>query len=558
MNGNRRRYWMAGTVLAAVAAATATIGCNRSERAGDATMSAFAEPDARVGAVAKQRPADGMGPGRAGDRFDKIDENRFLLAAATPLSTFSIDVDTASYSKVRQFLLDAGRLPPEDAVRIEEMINYFSYAYAEPSDGRPFTVHVEVSQAPWRPAHELVRIGLKGKSIPRASRPPINLVFLVDVSGSMQAWNKLPLLKRTLRLLVGQLDERDSVAMVVYAGAAGVVLPPTHGDDHAAILEALNRLRAGGSTNGGEGIELAYRLAAERAEEGGVNRVILCTDGDFNVGTTSTGALVRLVEQRAEAGIGLTVLGFGMGNLNDGLLEQISNKGDGNYAFIDSAEEARKVLVDQMLGTLVTIAKDVKIQVEFNPSIVKAYRLIGYENRLLATEDFNDDTKDAGEIGAGHTVTALYEVVRVGADTDVKLPSVDPLKYGNGTPATGEDQADSSGASDLPEESQEWFTVKIRYKRPGESNSERMEVAWTGPPDAWEEASIDQRFAASVAAFGMLLRRSDYAGGATFDMVRKAAGGALGRDAKGHRREFVSLVEQAKVLAGAITVEPGE
>jgi Ca-activated chloride channel family protein len=347
------------------------------------------------------RVEEGRGPGQGGDKYASIVENEFLATRDTPLSTFSIDVDTASYAKTRSYLLEHHQLPPPDAVRIEELINYFDYAYAGPTDEHPFAVHLETSECPWAPKHRLVRVGIQGKRL-NGERPVSNLVFLIDVSGSMNEPNRLPLVQRSLALLVRQLGENDRVAIVVYAGAAGLVLPPTSGTEQQTILAALENLRAGGSTNGGQGIHLAYATAKQNFIKHGTNRVLLCTDGDFNVGVTSTGELVRLATEQAKAGIYLSILGYGYGNHNDAMLEELSNKANGNYAFIDSDAEARKVLVEQMQGTLVTIAKDVKLQVEFNPATVAAYRLIGYENRRLADRDFNDDTKDAGDIGAGH------------------------------------------------------------------------------------------------------------------------------------------------------------
>lgn len=360
------------------------------------------------------------------EQYDRIYENPFLKVDKNPLSTFSIDVDTASYANIRRYLNNNSR-PPKDSVRIEEMINYFSYDYPAPKGDDPFSVNVEIGSCPWKGKHRLVRIGLKGKEIPANQRPSSNIVFLLDVSGSMMYGNKLPLLKKGLKLMVQNLHENDRVAIVVYAGASGLVLPSTSCEKKNTILEALDKLRAGGSTNGGAGIQLAYKVAIENFIPGGTNRVILATDGDFNVGTTGRGDLIRLIQEKAKSKVFLTILGFGMGNYKDATLEQIANKGNGNYAYIDSLKEARKVLVQQIGGTLVTIAKDVKIQIEFNPTKVNAYRLIGYENRLLRNEDFNDDTKDAGEIGAGHTVTALYEIVPAGVN--IQTPSVDPLKY---------------------------------------------------------------------------------------------------------------------------------
>jgi Ca-activated chloride channel family protein len=481
--------------------------------------------------------AEGMGPGQGGDKYDQIVENDFLAARQTPLSTFSIDVDTASYAKTRMFLLDNRRLPPPDAVRIEELVNYFNYDYAGPEDEHPFAANVEIAQCPWQPAHRLVRIGIKGQEVEQERRPASNLVFLIDVSGSMSYGNKLPLLKRGMKLLVDRLNENDRVAMVVYAGAAGLVLPPTTGDQKQRILDALEQLSAGGSTNGGEGIRLAYQVALDNFIPGGTNRVLLCTDGDFNVGATSTGGLIREVEDNARQNVFLTVLGFGMGNHNDAMLEQISNKGNGNYAFIDTDSEARKVLVEQMSGTLVTIAKDVKIQVEFNPATVAAYRLIGYENRLLANEDFNDDTKDAGEIGAGHTVTALYEIVPVGAETDIPIAKVDPLRYQSDTEVTA---AAHSG---------ELLTLKIRYKPAREDESKLLAYAVTDRGQSFSAATRDFKFAAAVASFGMLLRDSKYKGDSNYDAVLEIATEGTADDRAGYRTEFLSMVEQARNLS---------
>lgn len=360
------------------------------------------------------------------ENFNVIDENPFLRPTTSPLSTFSIDVDTASYSKMRQFI-NSGTVPPKDAVRLEELVNYFPYRYPQPDRNQPFSVTTDVTQTPWNPQHKLVRIGLKGKQIEPA--PPSNLVFLIDVSGSMSGPGRLPLVQRSLCLLTQQLKPQDRVTLVVYAGSAGVVLPPTAGDQKAKILEAIANLRAGGSTAGGEGIALAYKKAEESFIKGGNNRVILATDGDFNVGASSDAELVRMIEQKRDRGVFLTVLGFGMGNYKDGKMEQLADKGNGNYAYIDTFSEAKKVLLNDLRGTLFTIAKDVKIQVEMNPAKVQAYRLIGYENRALKDQDFNDDRKDAGEIGAGHTVTALYEIIPPGVTPEVKLPDIDGLKY---------------------------------------------------------------------------------------------------------------------------------
>jgi secreted protein with Ig-like and vWFA domain len=478
----------------------------------------------------------GLGPGMAGDRHATIDENPFIPVKIEPLSTFSIDVDTASYSKLRQYLLQHHMLPRRDAVRIEELINYFRYEYEPPAGSDAFAAQIEVAECPWTPAHRLVRIGIKGREIERDSRPSSNLVFLLDVSGSMNRPNRLPLVKRSMKMLVDQLGENDRVAIVVYAGAAGMVLDSTPGDRKSVIIEALDRLQAGGSTNGGQGIQLAYQVALDHFVPGGVNRVILCTDGDFNVGVTGTDELVQLVEEHAKRGIFLSVLGFGMGNHNDAMLEELSNRGNGNYAFIDTDAEARKVLVEQLSGTLVTIAKDVKIQVEFNPAQVAAYRLIGYENRLLAAQDFNDDRKDAGDIGAGHTVTALYEIVPAGADGQLPTPPVDELRYqqrGNLT-----DEAKSG----------ELLTLKIRYKQPDGDTSTKLTFPIEDRGYRFSQASKDFRFAAAVASFGMLLRNSPYQGNATYAGVLETAMEAAEGDTTGYRKEFLSLVSAAMAL----------
>ncbi len=478
----------------------------------------------------------GHGPGVGGDKYDLIVEQSFVPVREQPLSTFSIDVDTASYSKTRMYLLQQNALPPVDAVRIEELVNYFDYDYSPPVGDQPFSVNVEVANAPWHPQHRLARIGLKGREI-RQQRPSSNLVFLLDVSGSMDYPNKLPLVKQGLRLLTSQLSENDRVAIVVYAGAAGLVLPPTHGDSRHQILEALDQLHAGGSTNGGEGIQLAYQVAQQNFIKGGVNRVILCSDGDFNVGTTSTGALVRLAEQQAQAGVYLSVLGFGMGNHNDAMMEELSNKANGNYAFIDSEAEARKVLCEQINSTLVTIAKDVKIQIEFNPAHVAAYRLIGYENRHLEAHEFNDDKKDAGEIGAGHTVTALYEIVPVGEAGEAGIPTIDPLKYQKVQPET------TTGGDEL-------LTVKLRYKQPDGDKSQLIVAPVLNTPVQFEQATSDFRFASAVAAFGMLLRKSDHLTNANYASILAIAQATRGEDKHGYRREFIEMVTAAGRLAG--------
>jgi Ca-activated chloride channel family protein len=467
------------------------------------------------------------------EEYDRIYENEFLDAFSNPLSTFSIDVDTASYSNVRRFINNS-QLPPQDAVRIEEFINYFTYDYPPPAEEHPFSIVTELSEAPWNPAHQLVQVGLQGRRIPKEQFPNSNLVFLLDVSGSMNNPNKLPLVKQGFRLLVDQLSERDSVAIVVYAGAAGLVLPPTSGDSKATILQAIDNLEAGGSTAGGEGIKLAYQIAQENFIEGGNNRVILATDGDFNVGASSDAELIRLIEEKRDEGVFLTILGFGTGNYKDSKMEQLADKGNGNYAYLDSIREAKKVLVSELAGTLLTIAKDVKIQVEFNPAKVKAYRLIGYENRLLAKEDFADDTKDAGELGAGHSVTALYEIIPVGAD-EATRPTVE-LKY------------QETELSDEGEQTNEMMTVKLRYKQPAGEESILMVHPVLDDSVVLGETSDDFRFSAAVAEFGLLLRDSQFKGDATYDQVLGLAREAMGEDEEGYRAEFIRLVETAQLL----------
>ena len=478
-------------------------------------------------------------PGFNTEAYDRIVDNPFIEVRQNPLATFSIDVDTASYANVRRFL-NQNMLPPKDSVRIEEMINYFSYNYASPTGVHPFAVRAEVASAPWRPEHRLVRIALKGRELDRERRPPTNLVFLIDVSGSMNEPNKLPLVKSGLRLLVDRLGENDRVAMVVYAGNSGLVLGPTRGDRKEVILRAIDRLEAGGSTNGASGIELAYNTAINSFVRGGSNRVILATDGDFNVGVTNQGDLTRLIEEKARSGVFLSVLGFGVSNYKDSTLEKLADRGNGNYAYIDTLNEARKVLVEQMGATLVTIAKDVKIQVEFNPAKVTAYRLIGYENRILQAQDFNDDTKDAGEIGAGHTVTALFEVVPAGVAFE--QPDVDPLRYQTPRPARG-----AAGGAPTAS-SNELLNVKIRYKAPDSDTSTPFEVPLADRGAAFESASEDFRFAAAVAEFGMILRDSPHKGSGTFDSVRRIADRARGSDPSGYRSEFIELVARARAL----------
>lgn len=485
---------------------------------------------------------DGESADFSSEVYDRIDEGRFQLVSAAPLSTFSIDVDTASYANVRRFL-QQGHWPPPGSVRIEELINYFPYHDAPPAGAGPFAVHAEVAACPWQPRHRLVRFAIKGKELHRHERPVSNLVFLLDVSGSMQDANKLPLVKQALELMVRELGENDRVAIAVYAGSTGLVLPSTTADRTTEILAALDRLQAGGSTNGGAGIQLAYQVATENFIPKGTNRVILCTDGDFNVGISDRGQLVQLIEQQARSGVFLSVLGFGRGNLKDATMEQLADKGNGNYGYIDSLQEARKLLVEQMSGTLVTIAKDVKLQVEFNPQTVAAYRLIGYENRTLATKDFRDDRKDAGDIGAGHTVTALYEVVTAGTD----LSGIAGLET---TPEAASENVDPVTASD------ELLTLRLRYKEPDGETSQEIVAGLHDVDRQFAAASDDYRFAAAVATFGMLLRQSRFAGDATFADVQTWAKNALGDDANGYRAEFLRLVRQAKNLQPAQTAIP--
>jgi Ca-activated chloride channel family protein len=461
------------------------------------------------------------------ESYAHIVENAFQSVQSNPLSTFSIDVDRASYSNVRRFLLDR-RLPPTDAVRIEEMVNYFPYDYPRPEAGgvHPFSVSTEIAPAPWRAGHKLLRISLASAPVETDHLPPSNLVFLLDVSGSMNSPAKLPLVKRSMRMLVNELRPEDRVAIVVYAGAAGLVLPSTFAEERSRILGAIEALEAGGSTAGGAGLQLAYRVARENHIEGGNNRVILATDGDFNVGQSSDSEMIRLIERMRDQGTFLTVLGFGTGNLQDAKMEQIADYGNGNYAYIDSFLEARKVLVSEIGGTLLTVAKDVKLQVEFNPATVRGYRLIGYENRLLAAEDFNDDTRDAGELGAGHTVTALYEIVPVESSGDVEIRGTDPLRY------------QTAPAANAPANG-ELAYVRVRYKPPTSDTSRLLEEPVR---DRTGTASNDLRFASAVAGFGMLLRESEHRGSMTISDLIALARDAVGRDEAGYRGEFVELL----------------
>jgi Ca-activated chloride channel homolog len=464
--------------------------------------------------------------------YDNIIENRFLKASVNPLSTFSIDVDGASYSNVRRFLQN-GLLPPAGAVRVEEFINYFHYDYPQPKGDAPFSINTEIAECPWNKKNKLVMIGLQGKKIPVDNLPASNIVFLIDVSGSMENENKLPLVKSSIKLLIEQLREEDRVSMVVYAGNAGLVLPSTSGAQKQKIRDAVDRLEAGGSTAGGAGIQLAYKVARENFLKQGNNRVILCTDGDFNVGLSSDASLVQLIEKERESGVFLTVLGYGMGNYKDNKMQQLADKGNGNHAYIDNINEAKKVLVNEFGGTLFTIAKDVKLQIEFNPTKVQAYRLIGYENRLLNKEDFNNDKKDAGDIGSGHTVTALYELIPVGVESDF-IEDVDPLKYSKAGKAT-------LGNND------EIMNIKFRYKKPDGQKSMLIEHAVQD--DKVAKTSDNFRFVAAVAEFGMLLNNSPFKQGSSFDNARKLANGAMGKDVEGYRKEFIELIGKASSLA---------
>ncbi len=468
------------------------------------------------------------------EEYDGISENIFHEASRNPLSTFSIDVDAASYSNMRRFI-NNGQQPPKDAVRIEEMVNYFDYDYAQPKGEDPFAVITEISTAPWNPKHRLVHIGLQGKIIPTENLPASNLVFLLDVSGSMNDPNKLPLLKSSLAMLVEQLREQDYVSIVVYAGAAGLVLEPTSGANKKEIIAALDRLEAGGSTAGGAGIKLAYDVAKQHFKKGGNNRVILATDGDFNIGESSNAGMERLIEEKRTEGVFLTVLGFGMGNYKDSKMETLADKGNGNYAYIDGIGEARKVLVNEFGGTLFTIAKDVKLQIEFNPAKVKAYRLIGYENRMLKSEDFNNDKKDAGELGSGHTVTALYEIIPVGVESE--FSKIDDLKY-----QTNKVEKISSTTNEL-------MTIKLRYKKPDEEVSKLIVHPLIDTNVTMAKTSNNFRWSASVAAFGMLLRDSEYCKDFSYDKVVQMAQASRGEDKEGYRIEFINMVKSMGLMA---------
>ena len=515
-------------------------GCeNRPQYANPGGLRASAAASPRAMAADADAPERGRPPADR-EQYDSVEDNPFVRVAEEPRSTFSLDVDTASYSNVRRLLRDKRDVPP-GAVRIEELVNYFPYAYAPPASdaGDPLAIRSDVATCPWAKDHLLVRLAVKATEIEKGERPAMNLVFLLDVSGSMNSPDKLSLVKDAMRLLVGQLREQDTVAVVVYAGASGLAVPPTSGDRQASVMAALDELQAGGSTNGGEGIQLAYKVAADNYKKAGVNRVILCTDGDFNVGVSDRSRLVDLIESKAKTGVYLSVLGFGTGNLRDATMEELSNKGNGNFAYIDTEQEARKTLVAAADGTLVTVAKDVKIQIEFNPKQARAYRLIGYENRVLATRDFNDDQKDAGDVGSGHTVTAFYEVVPPGAAMPTTRPGVDDLKYQSGPEPVA--AADSG----------ELMTVKLRYKRPdGEASKLLTQAVPAAEPQQFAAADDDFRFAAGVAAFGMVLRDSPHKGTADLAWVRQTAKSARGNDAGGYRGEFVDLVDLAAKRGG--------
>ena len=482
------------------------------------------------------------------EAYDAITENEFATPGDQPLSTFSIDVDSASYANVRRFLTQ-GQLPPPNAVRIEELINYFSYDYPQPKDGQPFSVTADAVPCPWQRDHYIARVALKARHIEKTQRPPTNLVFLVDVSGSMQPANKLPLVKRGLTLLAEEMNENDHISIVTYAGDAGLKLEPTKGSDQGRIMQVIDSLTAGGSTNGAAGINMAYEQALRHFTKDGANRVILCTDGDFNVGVSSDGELVKLIEAQATSGVFLSIFGFGMGNLKDSKLEKLADKGNGHYGYIDDLNEARKVFNEELVGTLYTVAKDVKLQVEFNPLTVGGYRLIGYENRVLAAKDFNDDKKDAGEIGAGHTVTALYEIVP--KSKWPLAPGVDPLKYAAADKKPAEPKPAAVGVP--ADAADDLFTVKLRYKQPDATTSVKT-VDYVVDDIAGKKdiaPSRDMLWAASVASFGMNLRHSKHAGTWTLADVIETADGAKGEDPTGRKAEFISLVKAAQKLMPA-------
>ena len=498
-------------------------------------------------AFSMEAPMIGMEPGLPEGQmntedYSAIRERGFVSPSLEPLSTFSADVDTASWSNIRRFL-NTGATIPVDAVRIEEMINYFPYGYAEPADDVPFAVHPELAPCPWNAGHLLMRVGIQGKRIEKEALPSSNLVFLLDVSGSMNDPMKLPLVKTAFSLLVEQMKNTDRISIVTYAGDDRIVLEGAMGEDKAEIMAAINDLAAGGTTAGAKGIETAYKLAERYFLEGGNNRVILATDGDFNVGVSSDSALTRLIEKKRDKGVFLSVLGFGVGNIKDNKMEALADNGNGNYAYIDSVNEARKVLVTEMGGTLFTIAKDVKFQVEFNPAMIKGYRLIGYENRMLAAEDFNNDTKDAGDIGAGHSVTALYELIP--ATSGETVPGVDPLRYGSLDEGEAGPAADGDVKTAVPAASDEWLTVKIRYKAPDAQTSQLL-VFPMKKESLRPVAGSDFLFQTAVAEAGLVLRNSEYKGGASLAHAVAQAKSVLGNDEGGYRQEFVRLMEMAQ------------
>ena len=464
------------------------------------------------------------------EAYDALPENRFVNAIDEPRSTFAIDVDTAAYSNIRR-MLQAGKLPPKGAVRLEELVNYFPYAYPEPKGEHPLDVFVQAAACPWQADHQLVRVAMKGKSVSAQEREAANLVFLVDVSGSMQSDNKLPLVQQSLKLLVKELKEEDRVAIVLYAGSSGCALPSTSANNATAILAAIEEMQAGGSTNGAAGIQLAYKIAEENFVENGINRVILCTDGDFNVGVTSRSDLVDLITEKAKHDVFLTVLGFGIGNLKDSTMEQLADRGNGNYAYIDSLLEARKVLAQQLGSTLNTIAKDVKIQVDFNPNLVGSYRLLGYENRVMANSEFRDDARDAGELGAGHTVTAFYEVVPA-------------AQLGKSNVRASEFVTTHSS-----QDRETMLTVNLRYKQPTAKNATEFQKRLMA--SEVDDVDADFQFATAVLGYGLLLRHSEFKGALSWDWVLETARSHQSQDRFGLRKEFVSLVKKAKRLQAA-------
>lgn len=533
-----------GVVLVSVLTSCTTLG--KSPSAGTETLSLpppETPPATEYPAIAMENllfePGNSTMPSATlyypgGEEYADIAERPFVSAKEEPLSTFSLHPDSAAYANIRRFL-EQGQWPPSDAVRIEELVNYFSYDYPQPQGKHPFSINVEVGACPWAGEHLLARIGLKGRELPKGERPPANLVFLIDTSGSMSASNRLPLVKESLKALLEILEPEDRVALVTYAGTSNVALESTPVEQQVTIRDAIEVLGAGGSTHGSAGIQDAYAMAEKHFIKQGINRVLLATDGDFNVGVTSHEGLLALIEEKRETGVFLTVLGYGMGNLKDDTLEMLASKGNGNYAYINDYSEARRVLVEQVSGTLATIAKDAKIQVEFNPARVSEYRLLGYENRMLASKDFNDDTKDAGEIGAGHTVTALYQIVPKGVSTG---PGVDPLRYQK------EDKEEK--VLPTPENADELMFVKLRYKQPDGADSSLIEIPVSSDTADAENVSSDFRFAAAVAGFGLLLRDSPHKGTATFDSIRELATSAV--DSDHYRETFLNLIVTAKTI----------